>query len=1646
MLMLENCKEEGKELICPVDKNKLEEIASGKGQEFKVFLYDPEEVGKYELNTILDITLDYEITKETIKVVITDLLMDNINLNNFIAYKINTDKNDISNLMTIPFELNFINTTQQRIPFPCRFKKSTSTDLLLICQFNKESTYSLQSIEEEIKLENISIKYDFQIITVSNDKTFTVTGNGNYILYSYPAELDFYSKEKITINYIIKEPVSSEGIKINLDSNDLDCENVKFGKKCVVPITHFDNKGTNYYNTYHKYTGDYIMHYELSPIHVKLPEADEVVMRITLENNKEEKEIGEKGVLVFITDYNDEAKQIFNGTDWTEENIEFEAKIRDENNNEYNTKCKLWEPDNDNIRIICKLEENLKQREQNIILEGISYDYEKKNKTIIITQIESIKVKQLDYPIPFLFSNEQSIEINKENENGTLKFIVESYNNDILYIYGENENYAILDECGINGKFLECELSLEAIDKFLTKKSEQFKVGAMDDNKGLIEFDNILKITINNNYYDNKITINANLTKLVTQNTEINTYFGFETDYINENITLISSIMKIDKETDCHFRKYGDEEPLMLLCKTSINKDKFNFEFLKKEFENIHFKYDINIEFDDTLIQEEVKVKESGTYIRLAYPDKLDFTKNNSLTIRYIMKDPLSGKNIKLNSKTKSELSCTNLKGMKKCTVPFVHFIRQNSGTYYTQHFISDTNTYLRYYESPPIQVTLSDEEIIEVKVESEDNQHTIQMGENGMIYFMASYNLSDDDIFEESDLEDKTEFSTSIFTQNNMAYDATCRLWKYDDNSLRIFCKLLNTENINDGNIKIGSQSFMFKGKKIGIISEMDYTVEIRKLRTKMPFIYALEQTIKVENGKEDYEIKLKALEFNNEKLILTNLGHKNAINHIVLDKCNKNGKDITCSVTKERIEEILGKNDQEYGLTYIDENIGIAFILNNVLNIKINYESIEKENVYIQITNVLENKTSVGDFAAYQTNVTKISNVISNIFLFNVREGVDIPCFMKKSEDKHLIILCRILNKGQFTLPEIKNTIEISDINIKYNFLVQPVKNEDIININENGGSAVMYYPTTLDFNSGNTLKVQFFTNRNDYDSLKLNMDSNINLNCNRVGQLQTCDVPLSHFDGKESGYYYIYHNNNYNGYSVYYELTPIKVILPIIIKVTDAENQKIGENGAIAFKTDFLDDKGRFDPKEIEKIELGPIFKDENDINYTPNCHLWEIEGEKLRLICKFNKKITGTKLELIKKTFKYNNEEITILSEGQLKVEQLNSRVAFLYSDKQTIEINDNETDYELIFKKEVYNKESLLLYKKINHDKKIFINLDCTDEEKEVKCTIKKEKLLETLFKKEESYYLSQLTESEGELPVDNVLEIKVKYDIQQKKDISVNIIKLLTTKLEKNNFIVYETNITKNIGSLTTDYFDIAPNKNGNTWCLFKKYSDKDTLLLLCEAGTSGESQLGKITDLEIKEANALYNFIIPETTNNDKYTVSNVEGPRILSVNPLSLNFSLSDSFIIKYQVENSDKFKGIKLNTEAKSELDCKDEKGIVSCNVTKAHLGKKGEYHTYYNDSFGGKSIAYEIPTIDVYIKEDEKSGGNEDDGGADVGLIVGLVIAGVVIIAVVVFFIVKAYRKKNDIDTISGKNDNILPASAQIELKGEGGENE
>ena len=40
--------------------------------------------------------------------------------------------------------------------------------------------------------------------------------------------------------------------------------------------------------------------------------------------------------------------------------------------------------------------------------------------------------------------------------------------------------------------------------------------------------------------------------------------------------------------------------------------------------------------------------------------------------------------------------------------------------------------------------------------------------------------------------------------------------------------------------------------------------------------------------------------------------------------------------------------------------------------------------------------------------------------------------------------------------------------------------------------------------------------------------------------------CIVPKSHFQGKKSGYYYLYYNDSFGVKSVFYDVSPFKVIL--------------------------------------------------------------------------------------------------------------------------------------------------------------------------------------------------------------------------------------------------------------------------------------------------------------------------------------------------------------------------------------------------------------------------------------------------------------------------------------------------------------------
>ena len=60
--------------------------------------------------------------------------------------------------------------------------------------------------------------------------------------------------------------------------------------------------------------------------------------------------------------------------------------------------------------------------------------------------------------------------------------------------------------------------------------------------------------------------------------------------------------------------------------------------------------------------------------------------------------------------------------------------------------------------------------------------------------------------------------------------------------------------------------------------------------------------------------------------------------------------------------------------------------------------------------------------------------------------------------------------------SLDEIDSQIELKDINIKYNFFIQPVINEEKCSIEGQGSNMMLLYPKILDFTLNDSVTVDF------------------------------------------------------------------------------------------------------------------------------------------------------------------------------------------------------------------------------------------------------------------------------------------------------------------------------------------------------------------------------------------------------------------------------------------------------------------------------------------------------------------------------------------------------------------------------------------
>ena len=374
--------------------------------------------------------------------------------------------------------------------------------------------------------------------------------------------------------------------------------------------------------------------------------------------------------------------------------------------------------------------------------------------------------------------------------------------------------------------------------------------------------------------------------------------------------------------------------------------------------------------------------------------------------------------------------------------------------------------------------------------------------------------------------------------------YKSNCKFWISNEGKLVALCYL--DENIPKGVYHFYlNESITYNNYNITILNNFPHSFV--KLDMNVPQLYSSEQTINVEDGKESYEIKFKISAYNNnDKIYLI----KGQFCIIPLKNCKSENGELKCIISKSILDQITKKNGDYFYIGYYTyQNSILTFEL--VHQIYINYLNINKKKIYVGITKLIDNITDYYSYVTYETNVTDISKFYSDLEVFKLSFDNDqtFECGLRKYDNYPLLLMCRIFKLGIFSLSKIEKAKNFTDVNIRYDFIIQPV------NIKETFicYSAALYYGyiryifnEILDFSSNDNLTIEYLFDFHPEETKGLTFNKNASdLECVINGKIKTCIVPKSHFEGK-SGYYFTMHQNHFKGKSISYEVPPIKVIL--------------------------------------------------------------------------------------------------------------------------------------------------------------------------------------------------------------------------------------------------------------------------------------------------------------------------------------------------------------------------------------------------------------------------------------------------------------------------------------------------------------------
>ena len=181
-------------------------------------------------------------------------------------------------------------------------------------------------------------------------------------------------------------------------------------------------------------------------------------------------------------------------------------------------------------------------------------------------------------------------------------------------------------------------------------------------------------------------------------------------------------------------------------------------------------------------------------------------------------------------------------------------------------------------------------------------------------------------------------------------------------------------------------------------------------------------------------------------------------------------------------------------------------------------------------------------------ETNITNdLSIITTDYFIFPSKKNGELKCLFKKTnnqKDDKLLLLCKPDSPGEYELN--MDAVELDNINILYSFKIAETHISEKVKVLDNEGAKILsVYPDSLDFNSQDKFTIKYQTeNPEKLIGIKLNNNSNSELECKDKTGFKECIVPQNHFN--EPGYYYTYYNNSLGDKVISYEIQKIQITL--------------------------------------------------------------------------------------------------------------------------------------------------------------------------------------------------------------------------------------------------------------------------------------------------------------------------------------------------------------------------------------------------------------------------------------------------------------------------------------------------------------------